>query len=136
MAAAAEHLAQDVVEIHALELGAMGPVAEAAGPRPGLTGEAAAPEAAHGLAAIRVDLAAVELLALLLVAQDVEGGADPLEPLLGLLVARVLIGVQLLGELAERLADLVGARTTGNAQLLIWILRQRRGPATKTRALN
>ena len=70
--------------------------------------EPAAGVAAHGLAPVGVDLAAVELLALLLVAEDVEGGADALEPLLGGLVAGVLVGMELLGELAERLADLVG----------------------------
>ncbi len=57
-------------------------------PRP-----AAAAEAAHGLAAVGVDLAGVELLALLGVAHDVEGRADLLEPLLGGLVAGVGVGM-------------------------------------------
>ncbi len=131
LAAPAEHLAQDVVEVDPLELGAgaLEAIAEAAWTASGMT----AAEAAHGLAPVRVDLAAVELLALLIVTKDVEGCADPLEPLLGLAVARVLVGVQLLGELAEGLADLLGGRAAGHAQLLIWILRQRQGPGEHKR---
>ena len=49
-------------------------------------------------------------LALLGVGQRVVGRRDLLEPLLGLRVARVRVGVVLPGELAVRLLDLVGAR--------------------------
>src|SRR4029078_5451677 len=52
------------------------------------------------LLATGVDLAAVVTPALLLVADDVVSGRDLLELLLGRLVARIEIGVQLLGQLA------------------------------------
>ena len=62
-----------------------------------------------------VDLASVELLAFLGVSDDVESGADALEPLFSRLVPGVGVRVMLLGELAERLADLVGARAARDA---------------------
>ena len=61
------------------------------------------------LLAARVDLAAVVAPALLLIADDVIGGGDLLELLLGRLVARIEVGVQLLGELAIGLGDVGGA---------------------------
>src|SRR5690606_29945876 len=107
-AAPAEHLAEDVGQVDVL---ALGPVAAAgAAPAP----EAAA-EPAHGLAPVGVDLAGVELAPLLGVPQQVEGRADPLELLFGGLVARVGVGVVLLRQGAERLADLLGACATGDA---------------------
>jgi hypothetical protein len=86
----------------------------------------AASKAAHGLTAIGVDFAGVELLSLFRVAHDVEGCAHPLEPLLRGLVTRVGVRVMLFGELAKRLPDLVGARAAGDAQLLVGIARQRK----------
>jgi hypothetical protein len=128
----AEHLAQDVAQVDALEALAAGPArpaAEAAAGRrtPGAAlsaGKWAAGEAAHGLAPVGVDLSGVELLLLGRVAQDVEGARDLLEALLGRLVVRVGVGVIGLGELAERLADLVRARRAGDAQDLIGVARQ------------
>src|SRR5690606_562866 len=73
------------------------------------------------LAAVRINLAAIILGALLGVAQQVEGGRDALEALLRDLVARILVRVQFLGQLAERLLDLVRARASGNAQFLVGI---------------
>src|SRR6185369_2323295 len=92
-------------------------------------GSAAAGEATHGLAPVGVDLARVELLLLGGVAQDVEGARDPLEALLGLLVVRIGVGMVGLGQLAECLADLVRARATGDAQLLIGVARQKLSPS-------
>src|SRR6202012_5015746 len=121
-----EHLAQDVAQVDALEALA---VPAAVGPaRRGTPGAAlsapAAAEAAEGLAPVGVDGAGVELLLLLGVAQDVEGAGDLLEALLGGLVVRVGVGVVGLGELAERLADLVRARRARDAQDLIGVARQ------------
>jgi len=84
----------------------------------------AAAVAAHDLTAVGVDLAGVELAALFRIAQQIEGPAEALEALLGGLVALVGVGVVLLGQLAERLADLVRARATLHTQFLIGILRQ------------
>jgi curved DNA-binding protein CbpA len=69
----------------------------------------------------------VELLALLFVAQDVEGGGDALEALFGGLVVGILVGVVRLGELTEALADLVRGGAFGDAQFDIRILRH--GPS-------
>ena len=71
-----------------------------------------------------VELSGVVLLALVRVADDVEGRADALELLLGGLVARIGVGMVLLGELAERLAELVVARAPGNAKFLVGVARQ------------
>jgi len=68
------------------------------------------------LLARRVDLAAVEAPALLLVADDVVGGGDRLELLLGRLVARIEVGMQLLGELAIGLGDVGLRRGLGHAE--------------------
>ncbi len=120
----AEHLAQDVVDVDALEAGA-GVMAVLERPATTETTTcAAAPEATHDLVPVGVDLAAVVALALVLVAQQVEGGAQSLEPLLGLLVTGVLVGMVLLRQLAERAAHFVGVGGAGDAELLIGILRQ------------
>src|SRR6266508_4620845 len=58
----------------------------------------------------------VVLLALVGVGEDVVGGLDLLEPLLGLLVARVLVGVVLADELAVGLLDLVLRRGLRDAE--------------------
>jgi hypothetical protein len=80
-------------------------------------------KAAEGLAPVGVDLAGVELPALLGVAQDVEGGADLLEALLGGGIAGIGVGMVLLGELAEGLPDIVGPGAAGNAEHLVGISR-------------
>jgi hypothetical protein len=121
--AAAEHAAEQLREVDLRPLVAVEAAAtEAAGVERAIAGLAA--EAARGLATVGVDLAQVELLALLGVADDVEGGADLLELLLGLLVPRIGVRVMGLGELAERLADLVRGRGAGNAEFLIGVARQ------------
>ena len=74
------------------------------------------------LLAARVDLAAVVAPALLLIADDVVGGGDLLELLLGRLVARIEVGVQLLGELAIGLGDIGGAGGLRHAKYGIGIV--------------
>ncbi len=69
-----------------------------------------------------VDLAAVVAPALLLVADDAVGGRDLLELLLGRLVARIEVGVQLLGELAIGLGDVLRLRGLRHAKYRIEIL--------------
>ena len=64
----------------------------------------------------------VVLLALLLVAQHFVGGRDVLEAILGLLVARVRIGVVLLGQLAVGLLDVRGRGVLGDAEDLVVVL--------------
>src|SRR5581483_2299117 len=80
-------------------------------------------------------------LPLLGVREDVVGGLQLLEPLLGVLVALVRVRVVLPGELPVRLLDLVRRRALGNAQDLVEVPsrsrchptpsapRSRRGPA-------
>jgi hypothetical protein len=63
-----------------------------------------------------VDLARVIALALLLVADNAIGGGDLLELLLGGLVPRIQVGVQLLGELALGLGDVRRARGLRHAE--------------------
>ena len=62
-----------------------------------------------------VDLAAVVAAALLLVAEDAIGRRDLLELLLGRLVAGVEVRMQLLGELAIGLGDVLGLGGLGDA---------------------
>src|SRR5918993_5872565 len=100
---AAEHVGEDVAHVdkgllaaRPLILGA----AEAAG-------MVAIEAARRRLLAGGVDLAGIEAAALLGIRQDVVGLRDLLELGLGRLVAWVEVGMMLLGELAERLADVV-----------------------------
>src|SRR5690606_28313498 len=112
---AAEH-AEQVVQIDALEARAEArPAGRAAAPPAG--------EAAKLLAAVRVDLAAIEFPALLLVPEDVERPGHPLETFLGFRIAGIAVRVQLLGQLAEGLADLVLAGVSGDAKFLVGIAR-------------
>jgi hypothetical protein len=121
--AGAEHAAEQLRQVDLRPLLAMEAAApEAAGVERAIAGLAA--EAARGLTTIGVDLAKVELLALLGVADDVEGGADLLELLLGLLVPGIGVRMVGLGELAKRFANLVRGRGAGNAKLLIGVARQ------------
>src|SRR5262249_22636020 len=122
-----EHLSEDVAQVDVLELG------PATGPEPSaglvewaasVEAAGAAAEAAENLPAVRVDLAGVELLALLLVAEQVEGGGDALELLLRRLVPGIGVGVMLLGELAERAAQLIRAGGARDAEFQVGVLRQ------------
>src|ERR1700677_4339316 len=63
-----------------------------------------------------VDLASVKAPPLLRVGKQIVGGADLLEPLLRLLVARIEIRVQLLGQLSVGGANLVGRSGLGDAE--------------------
>ena len=70
----------------------------------------------------RVAQLAVVLLALVGIAEHVVGLGDLLEALLGLRVARVLVGVVLARELAVGLLDVVGRRLALDAEHLVVIL--------------
>ena len=61
------------------------------------------------LLAAGVDLAEIETAALVRVAQDVIGRGDLLELLLGGLIAGIEVRMQLLGELAVSLGDVLGS---------------------------
>ena len=74
--------------------------------------------------ALRVDLAAVEGLALLVVAEDFVGGPDFGEALLGFRFL-TLVGMVFLGELAERGFDFRPARRLRNAKNIIGITHYR-----------
>ena len=71
--------------------------------------------------AVGVDLAGIEFGALVLVAQNVIGGGDFLEPLLGRFIAGMGVGMVLFGKVAERLLDLRLAGGLGNSQDLVRI---------------
>ena len=110
---ATEEVGQDVAEAADVE-------AEAGA----LAGRAARPAAAHPEHA-----AAVVLLALLRVAQDVVGRLDLLEALLGLLVAGIAVRVVLARQLAVGLLDLLGRGLLVDPEDLVRV-----HPATTTRA--
>ena len=74
----------------------------------------------HGLA-LGVDLAAVELRPLFLVADDLVGLIDFREVFLRLRIVLVLIRVVLLGQLAKSRFDFLGLRRFGDAQHAIGI---------------
>ena len=114
-AAAAEQVGEDVLEATEVARG------EPAG-RAARAATAAHPEHA----------AAVELLALLGVADDVVGRLDLLEALLGLGVARVVVRVVLADELAVRLLDLLLGRLLVDPEDLVGV--GRRHAATTTLA--
>ena len=61
-------------------------------------------------------------LAFLFVAEHVVGGGDLLEPLLGVVVTGVRVGVVPLGELSVRLLDVRGARVLGHAEDAVVVL--------------
>ena len=122
----AEDLAEDVVGVEAggaeLEMAGARPaalLAAEAGERVAAAG--ARPELLESRLARGVDLAAVEGLALLLVAEDLVGLVGLRKALLGLRIVRVLVRMKLLGQLAEgRLYVLVRGRL-GNAQHVVGI---------------
>jgi hypothetical protein len=76
-----------------------------------------------------VDLAAVEAGALFRVAQQVVGGRDILELVRRLGVARVEVRMELLGELAVSLVNLVLGRALGNAQDLVGVFAHAPAPS-------
>ena len=68
-----------------------------------------------------VDLAGVVALSLVRIRQEVVGGRDLLELLLRVLVARIEIRVQLLGELPVGFADFLRGRGLGDAEDVIGV---------------
>jgi hypothetical protein len=117
--APAEQVRQDVAEVAGVE------AAEAALARAGA--------GARASAGAEEDAAAVVLLALVGVAQDVVGRLDLLEALLGRGVVRVAVRVVLAGQFAVGLLDVVGRRLAVDAQDRIWIsLRHRASYAATT----
>ena len=72
-----------------------------------------------------VDLAGVETPPLLRIGEQIIGDADLLEPLLRLLVARIEIRVQLLGELSIGAADFVGRGGLGDAEGFVRVFHTR-----------
>ena len=113
-ATAAENLAEDVLGAESALGGIrIAPVeVKIAGARPKAT--RARIETAR--IAVGVDHALIEFRALLLVAENVVGGADFLKALLRRRIAAVLVGMVLLGERAESLLDLGFARVLRNTQ--------------------
>ena len=72
-----------------------------------------------------VDLARVVALSLVRVRQDVVGGRNLLELLLGALVARVEVRMQFLRQLPVGFADLLGRRGLGDAENIIGVSHMR-----------
>ncbi len=109
----AEQTTEQVVDVRVVahEREALGATASA-GTRAAAEARCHRPEAAH----------LVVLLALLRVAEHVVGGRDLLEPLLGLHVALVRVGVMLTSELAVRLRDLLRGRAFRDAERLVVVL--------------
>ena len=101
---------------------------------PGSKPPPAAAAAGPPAAAEAEQRAAVVLLALLGVAEDVVGGLDLLEALLGPRVARVAVRVELARELAVGLLDLVVGRLLLDAQHLVEVLTGHGYAATTTLA--
>ncbi len=102
--AAAEHLAEDVAEVDALELRreAARPPWPNGPPPPAKPRMVSRPSASISPASNFLRLSASPRMS--------KAALSPLESLLGGLVAGVVVGVVRLGQLAERLADLVRAR--------------------------
>src|ERR1700726_4455154 len=111
-AAAPEHLEQivEIADIH-LAFGLVLPALRPFGVRP--------VRIARPLGTALVDLAAIVARPLLRIRQQFVSRGYRLEARLGGRLAGVQIGVELLGELAVRLADLVGAGGRLNAEHLI-----------------
>jgi hypothetical protein len=98
---ATQHVADDVVDIDAVELE----------PLRSPLSEGRARETALDFPTVGVDFAGVEFLALLLVAQEVERGAGAFETFLRGLVARIDVRMVGLGQLVKSLADFPAARS-------------------------
>ena len=95
-------------------------IAKIARTAPWLGAKAEAFELRRPRLALRVDLAAIEGLALLVVAEDLVRRAHFRETLLRLRLL-ALVGVVFLGQLAKRGFDFRFARRLGNAKHVIWI---------------
>ena len=93
--------------------------------RPARRPAAEAFEALEARLALGVDLAAVEGLALVLVADDFVGGVQLGEPASAAFVVLVGVGMQLLGELAEGALDRRRARTLRHPQDLVGVAHPR-----------
>src|ERR1700722_19423927 len=95
-------------------------ITKVAGTAPRLATDTEALELRRARLALRVDLAAIERLALRVIADNLVGGAHFRETLFRLWLL-ALIGVVLLGELAKRGFDFRGARRLGYAKNVIRI---------------
>src|SRR5215218_6593774 len=118
---ATEHAVEDV-----LEAAGAGAAAAAEGvgfeaSRPGAPARAAARKTLKARLALGVDLAAVELLAPVLAADDLVGRVDLGKPLRGLRITLVVVGVMLLGELAIGTLDRRSAGAPRHPQDLIGV---------------
>src|SRR5262249_30269056 len=100
----------------------------AARPRP--TAEAL--ETLEARLALGVDLAAVERLAFVLLAQDLVGGVELGEARGGLGVVLVGVRMQLLGLLPERALDLRGARAFRHPQNIIGVAHNQSLPGSSS----
>src|SRR6202035_1709834 len=117
---AAEHAVEDVLETAAANAaGAEGVGLEAAGA--GATARVAAGKALKARLALGVDLAAIERLALVLVAQDLVGRVQLGKARLGFRIVLVGVGVMLLGELAIGALDRRSAGAPRHPQDLIGV---------------
>jgi hypothetical protein len=121
-AASAEQAFEDVAEVHRL---AAAETLGAKAARPPPPGPPPYPKPPIGIA-VDVDLAAIELGALVLVGQQVIGARHFAEALGRLGIVLVGVGVQLLGELAIGGLDVLLARAARNAQDGIWIFAMMR----------
>ena len=119
--ATAEHVAEEIAERADILEARRGVILRALGP----AGIFAVIALLRPLLAARIDLAAVVFSALLGILEDRIGVGDLLELLLGRRVAGIEIGVQLLGELAVGLGNVVGARGLRHAKNGIEILCHR-----------
>ncbi len=133
LATPAEQVAEEAVQLLVVAEALLGIVA--AGRR--VLGEVAIIVLLRPLLATGVDLAAIEAAALLGVGQKVIGRRDALEALLDIRLARIEVGMQLLGELAVRLLDRVLAVGLGDPQHRVGIVAHsgsivRRGPVMST----
>src|ERR1700676_201726 len=126
----AEHAVQDVLETAAAKAAGTGTAAAEgvarkaalAGTRARVTaGEAAAREALEARLALRGDFAAIELLALVLVADDLVGRVQFGKARRGFRIVLVGIGVMLLGKLAIGALDRRSAGTPRHPQDLIGV---------------
>ena len=95
-------------------------IAKVAGTAPRLAAKTEALELRRARLAFRIDLAAIERLALRVITNDLVGRAHFRETLFRLWLL-ALVGVVLLGELAKRGFDFRRARRLGYAKNVIWI---------------
>ena len=122
--ATAEQVRKDIAEAEILVLPR--PAGTAAERSPARIGALVAP----ARLAVGIDLAAIVLLALGRIADDVVGARDLLEALLrGGTIARIEVGMQLLGELAVLPANILVRRITRHTQHLVGVLGHLASPS-------